>query len=135
MKFRLLFFVSVFLLITPSNLSAQSNRQYSRAADEAMANGDYTSAIVYLRHIIDNDSTILEIDYKYAEACRLSMDYKTAERWYAIINLKDKGGKQFPDCAFWLGMVSTKKQRGYSKDIQRNSRRLIIIIRGKQRMK
>ena len=115
MKYSYLLFVSI-LLFTFSTSSAQNNKQYAKAADEAMYNGDYTNAIIYLRHILDNDSTILSIDYKYAEACRLSMDYKTAERWYALINLKDKG-KEFPECPFWLGVV--RKENGKYKEAKR----------------
>src|ERR1035438_8205699 len=45
------------------------------------------------------------------------MDFKTAERWYSIINLKDKGGKEFPECSFWLGIV--RKEIGKYKEAKR----------------
>src|SRR5450631_2897658 len=105
MKNILAGFIFVFVFLTITNSSGQSNKQYAKAADEAIYNGDYNNAITYLRKILDNDSTILSIGYKYAEVSRLTMDYKTAERWYSIINLKDKGGKEFPECSFWLGIV------------------------------
>src|ERR1017187_10122345 len=114
MKYLLPFYLAVIVVFTISNSSAQSIKEYTKAADEAMDNGDYGNALTYLRYVLDRDSTILSIGYKYAEASRLTMDYKTAERWYSIVKLKDKGGKKFPQCAFWLGVV--RKDMGKYKE-------------------
>jgi WD40 repeat protein len=117
MKYLLPFYIAVILLFTVSNSSAQSIKEYTKAADEAIENEDYGNALTYLRYVLDRDSTILSIGYKYAEASRLTMDYKTAEKWYSIVKLKDKGAKQFPECAFWLGVV--RKDMGKYKEALR----------------
>ena len=101
---------------------SQSTAQYIKAGDQAFADGDYPAAATYYRLILDEDSTILDIAYKYAEASRLCSDYKTAERWYKIVNLKDKG-ETYHECVFWLGMIS--KDNGKYKEAKRDFERFV----------
>ncbi len=113
-------FLSILLLFTVTCSFSQSIGQYTKAGDQAMMEGDYPSAATYYRLILDEDSTILDVGYKYAEASRLCSDYKTAEKWYNIINRKDKG-ETYHECTFWLGMIA--KENGKYKEAKRQFER------------
>ncbi len=115
------YFFLLFLFLSSISVSfSQNNVQYIKAGDQAFADGDYPSAAAYYRLILDNDSTILDIAYKYAEASRLCSDYKTAERWYKIVNIKDQG-ETFHECTFWLGFIA--KENGKYKEAKRQFER------------
>ncbi|MEI6815283.1 MAG: hypothetical protein WCL14_01635 [Bacteroidota bacterium] len=116
------FLFSCFFLLFMATCVGQSNRQYAKAGNESFSKGDYPTAAQYYRLILDNDSTMIDIGYKYAEACRLSSDFKNAERWYSIVNAKDKG-VTYHNCAFWLGMM--KKDAGKYKEARRLFERFV----------
>src|ERR1017187_1007958 len=118
---RYLLVLLILSLISISSFS-QSNIQYIKAGDQAMADGDYPTAANYYRLILDEDSTILDVAYKYAEASRLCSDYKTAERWYKIISIKDKG-ETYHECTFWLAMIA--KDNGKYKEAKRDFERFV----------
>jgi tetratricopeptide (TPR) repeat protein len=108
---KVLTFITVLIYYVPGFVSAQSARSNLRAADKAFAEGDYYEAAVNYKKVVDEDSSKLDLVYKYAEALRLSNDYSTAERYYKLVMDKDRGQPAlFPYSSFWLAMM--KKYNG-----------------------
>jgi hypothetical protein len=99
-------------LYTTSN--AQKLRTLIDDGDKAFADNDFFSASIYYNKALLQDSTDLEIQYKYAEASRLNFDVDIADRWYSKVYKKDPQGKLYPECMFWL--ASLKKSKGKYKD-------------------
>jgi hypothetical protein len=100
-----------------SPLYAQKLKQLIEDGDKAFANNDFFSAAVYYNQAINQDSSDIAIQYKYAEASRLNYDYDIADHWYSKVFKKDSQGKLYPECSFWLAMI--KKNKGKYKDAKK----------------
>lgn len=100
-----------------SPLQAQKLKQLIADGDKAFANNDYFSAAIYYNQAINQDSSDMAIQYKYAEASRLNYDYDIADHWYSKVFKKDSQGKLYPECSFWLAMI--KKNKGKYKDAKK----------------
>lgn len=87
-----------------SPVSAQTKRQYLKAADEAMVKKDYYSALVYSRTVADAWPEDLEVSFRAAEAARLYNSYDLAEKYYERVLRLDKSLK-YPESAHHLAGV------------------------------
>jgi len=85
-------------------LSGQTLRQYEKAVDEAFAKKDYYAALYYLDIIQEIDSTIIDLQYKQAEAARNFNAYLLAEKRYEQV-LASEQAKDFPLSSYWLGHI------------------------------
>jgi hypothetical protein len=115
--FCILFVLIAHISILTSPLHAQKLKQLIADGDKAFANNDFFSASVYYNQAINQDSSDIAIQYKYAEASRLNYDYDIADRWYQKVFKKDSQGKLYPECSFWLAMI--KKNKGKYKDAKK----------------
>lgn len=79
----------------------------------ALEKKEYHLAENYFKMAIGIDSSNIELQYLYAEACRLDLNYGVAERWYNKVYKKDNG-KLYPDALYHL--ASCKKSNGRYKD-------------------
>jgi len=105
------------ILFLSSNLQAQKLKQLLESGDKAFADNDFFGASIYYNQAILQDSSDIDIQYKYAEASRLNYDYDIAERWYAKVFKADPQGKEYPEGIFWL--ASIKKSKGNYKDAKK----------------
>ena len=65
--------------------------------------GEYYNAALNYKKALELDSSLLDIQYRYADMLREVNDHKKAAYWYNKVYLKDKGLK-YPDAPFWLAM-------------------------------
>ncbi|HEX8515090.1 MAG TPA: hypothetical protein VF868_02745 [Bacteroidia bacterium] len=100
-----------------SPLQAQKLKQLIEDGDKAFADNDFFSAAIYYNQAINQDSSDMAIQYKYAEASRLNYDYDIADHWYSKVFKKDSQGKLYPECSFWLAMI--RKNKGKYKDAKK----------------
>ncbi len=104
--------ISISILLTVNLLgqvSAQSLKQYEKAADRAFEQRDYNAAIAHLAKVLEKDPKNWDALWKYAECARLFYAYPIAEKTYSKI-ADGKKAKGFPLLDFRLGEV--KKSEG-----------------------
>ena len=116
------FLFSCFLILascisSSSNLFAQKTKTLLESADKAMKDNDFFGAAIYYNRAIMQDSSDIDVQYKYAEASRLNYDYAIADRYYAKVYKKDVQGKLYPQCAFWIATL--KKNAGKYKEAKK----------------
>ncbi len=124
MKRRLI--IIPILAFTVGLLSAQTLKQYEKAAKTAFEKQDYYGALYYLDIIQSIDSTKIDLQYKQAEAARHFNAYKLAEKRYKQV-LESDEAKKFPLAIFWL--ASVQKMQGmyelaianFQKYLEKNS--------------
>jgi hypothetical protein len=92
---------------------AQKLKTLEADGKKALENKEYYLAENNFKKAIGIDSSKIELQYLYAEACRLDLNYVVAERWYNKVYKKDNG-KQFPEALYHL--ASCKKSNGRYKD-------------------
>ena len=98
-------------------LSGQTLKQYEKAVNEAFAKKDYYAALYYLDIIQEIDSSIIDLQYKQAEAARNFNAYLLAEKRYQQV-LSSKQSKDFPLSSLWLAY--TQKSLGKYKEASSN---------------
>ncbi|MES2591255.1 MAG: SPOR domain-containing protein [Bacteroidota bacterium] len=96
---------------------AQKLKTLLESGDKAFADNDFFGAAIYYNQAILQDSSDMNIQYKYAEASRLNYDYDIADYWYSKVFKTDAQGKLFPDAVFWLATM--KKNKGKYKDARK----------------
>lgn len=82
---------------------AQSLRAYEKAGDEAMAKHEYYNAVHYYEQVLKSKQES-SIQYRYAEACRLSFDYQKAEEYYQKV-LRSRDQAMYPLLGFHYATV------------------------------
>ncbi|NVN94873.1 MAG: DUF1573 domain-containing protein [Bacteroidetes bacterium] len=92
--------MSLLFVCFSANLYSQTTEEYRKIADESYRNGDYYSASIFYKTLLNKDSSDLEIAYQYANANRLYNNYIDAEYWYSYILAKDKHEK-YPLSGFY----------------------------------
>lgn len=108
--FGFLFLLQTFLFF---EARAQKPSQLAEKGSEALKQNDFFSAAQYYEEALKKDSSEVSWWFDYAESCRLSQNYSSAERAYLKVNELDKG-KEFPWAMFYLG--ETKKIQGKYKE-------------------
>ncbi len=106
--------IYLILIILVFGLTAQSQTlsAYIKAGDKEFEKRNYFSALHQYKKAIEKNARIESLQYKYAESCRLSRDYKEAARWYKKV-YANKSGK-FPLSRYWYADMM-KYQGKYSK--------------------
>lgn len=89
------------LSATGAGAWAQSATQFITWGDRAMALMDVYGASRYYGEALKVEPGIMETQWKYAEACRLSNQYGEAALFYDKIERKDRGVKH-PEALRWL---------------------------------
>ncbi len=110
-------FLAVCSLFLSPDLHAQKLKQLLEDGDKAFADNDFFEASLYYNQAILQDSSDIDIQYKYAEASRLNFDLDIADHWYSKVFKGDAQGKLYPECIFWL--ASIKKSKGNYKDAKK----------------
>ncbi|MDB4534226.1 hypothetical protein N9242_05075 [Vicingaceae bacterium] len=101
--FLYLVFINIQLVVT--NSYAQTEKDWIRNGDDLIEEyKDYYGASLWYKKALDNDSTVLETVYKYAEALRGYNDYSKAESKYYYIYKRDRG-RLFPLAPFWFATM------------------------------
>jgi len=95
--------LTLFTFFVTTWLTAQTLRQYEKAVNEAFEKKDYYAALYYMDIIQEIDSSIIDLQYKQAEAA--------TERRYIQV-LESQQAKDFPLSSYWLGHVQ-KNQGKY----------------------
>ena len=105
------------LVLFSTGLSAQKLKILIADGDKEFANNNFFSASLYYNKAILQDSSDIDIQYKYAEASRLNFDFDIAEHWYNKVYKADPQGKLYPECVFWIATL--KKNKGKYKDAKK----------------
>lgn len=84
------------------SLFAQSAQQFITWGDNAARSGDPYGASRFYAEALAQQPGTLELQWKYAEACRLSDQYPQAAEYYAKVQRKDLG-RSHPEALRWLG--------------------------------
>ncbi|MEO6304082.1 MAG: hypothetical protein ABIP51_13010, partial [Bacteroidia bacterium] len=95
---------------------AQSNRLIQSQADAAMLNKDWFAAAQNYNKLFFRDSSLIEVQYNYAEASRLNFDIDLALRLYNKVVLIDNG-KKYPLTFYWIGQLL--KSKGQYKEAKK----------------
>ncbi len=98
---RIGFCFAILLCWMLQQLHAQSATQFITWGDRAMALKDVYGASRYYGEALKVEPGILETQWKYAEACRLSNQYGEAALFYDKVERKDRGVKH-PEALRWL---------------------------------
>ncbi len=98
----LIFFISIFLMA--GSLHAQTFRQYEQAAAEAMENGRYDAAAVYLRDALKLDPGCTACWFDLGTSLKNLNDYLPASEAFQKCNDLDAAGR-YPMSRFWLGSM------------------------------
>lgn len=84
--------------------SAQTVLQLTKAGDKKAEEGDYYAASQYYRDALLKDEENIELNYKYAEACRMFNDLEGAGKGYRATIRLDKSNR-YPMAIFWQAQV------------------------------
>ena len=82
-------------------VGAQSAEQWVKWGDAAMTSGDRYGASRFYGHALEVDPGTMDVQWKCAEACRLSNQYDKAAELYDKVVHKDHR-KSYPDAIRWL---------------------------------
>ncbi|MFN7295172.1 MAG: tetratricopeptide repeat protein, partial [Bacteroidota bacterium] len=107
------FFQLCFLLLISFQVYGQKLKTLIAEGNKALEDKEYYLAENYFKKAIATDSNSIALQYLYAEACRLDLNYTVAERWYNKVYKKDNG-KLYPDALLYLAIC--KKSNGKYKD-------------------
>lgn len=110
------------LLLMMSTARAQSFQQWIAWGDAAFSRGEFYGATRFYDGAIAIDGGRMSLQWKQAEACRLSNQYKRAADLYARILQKDQG-RTYPTCARWLAEMQLCT--GAYKEAEETWRRVI----------
>jgi len=96
----------VFLLAFSCCLSSfsQTVSQLTKAGDKKIEEGDYYAASLYYKDALKKDEENIDLNFKYAEACRMFNDLQGSTTGYRAVTKLDKAN-QYPIANFWLGEV------------------------------
>jgi tetratricopeptide (TPR) repeat protein len=83
---------------------AQTVLQLTKAGDKKAEEGDYYAASQYYRDALLKDEENIELNYKYAEACRMFNDLEGAGKGYRATIRLDKSNR-YPMAIFWQAQV------------------------------
>ncbi len=97
----LVFICALFMAL---GASAQTVSQLIKAGDKKIEEGDYYAASQYYRDALNKDEENIELNYKYAEACRVFNDLDGASYGYRAVIKLDKINR-YPMAHFWLGEI------------------------------
>jgi tetratricopeptide (TPR) repeat protein len=94
--------VLMFAFTASSDLHAQSLEQWTTWGDASMERGEYYGASRFYAGALNMDRGRMSLQWKQAEASRLSNQYDKAAELYQRVYGKD-AGRTYPDALRWLG--------------------------------
>ena len=97
-------FVLLLSIVNCQSSFAQTASQLTKAGDKKVEEGDYYAASQYYRDALFKDEENVELNFKYAEACRMFNDLDGSNFGYRAVIKLDKSN-QYPMAIFWLGEV------------------------------
>lgn len=121
MKRRISIILFFNLLLTV--LSAQTLKQFERAAKAAIKKQEYGEALYFLDKIQEIDTTKIALQYLQAEAARQYNAFQLAEKRYQQV-LESEAAKEYPEAIFWQAAVQ-KMQGRYDDAIEGFNRYLV----------
>ena len=95
---------------------SQTAEDYRKYADEALSKGDYYTASVLYKNLLDKDKKNIELAYLYANSNRLYNNYVEAAEWYLFVMKNDKSNKN-PLSEFYYAEMN-KYMGNYSLALQ-----------------
>ena len=101
--FRITYALLIFLLI-PCFAISQSNKTIKIQAEAAVNDKDWYSAAVLYGKLVARDSSVVSVNYGYADASRLNFDLDIAFYWYTKVIAVDNG-KKFPLAFYWKAQI------------------------------
>jgi hypothetical protein len=90
------------LLLLPTMVLGQGLAQWIAWGDAAFARGDHYGASRFFGEALKREPGRMVLQWKQAEACRLSDQYPEAAALYDRVYRKDMG-RQYPEALRWLG--------------------------------
>lgn len=99
---KLVRYALVVLGLVPAACMAQNAEQFIRWGDNAMRTNDHYGASRFYAEAMRQQQGRMELQWKYAEACRLSNQYPQAAEGYEKVWRKDLG-RTHPEALRWLG--------------------------------
>lgn len=102
---NLLNILTIILFVSYCPVFGQNYKQLLDYADVNAKAGDFYGAAVYYEKAMKEDSSKIEVLYKYANALRMYNNYSKAAYYYDKVWDKDKGGRIYKDAAFWLATM------------------------------
>jgi len=100
-------FIALVLFLLQMPLLAQNPVDYQKQKADAkalMQSGNYYQAGQIYQSLLDDDSTLLEINYAYAECNRLQLNYIKAEYFYSKVCSEDKENI-YPEAWFYRALA------------------------------
>ena len=94
--------VAAVMVAMPSIIIAQSADQFTLWGDNALRLGDNYGASRFFHEALQKEPGALELQLKYADACRLSNQYPQAAEFYDKVQRKDLRHAH-PEVLRWLG--------------------------------
>ena len=101
--FRITYALLIFSLI-PCFAVSQSNKTIKIQAEAAVNDKDWYSAAVLFGKLVARDSSVVSVNYGYADASRLNFDLDIAFYWYNKVIAVDNG-KKYPLAFFWKAQI------------------------------
>ena len=92
------FFLALLLAALALAAAAQSAEQFITWGDRAMAAGEHYGASRYYGEALKQTPGTMELQWNYAEACRLSNQYAEAADYYDKVQRKDHARKHPTPC-------------------------------------
>lgn len=101
---KTLAFIAVLMiaLSASADLHAQSLEQWTNWGDASMERGEYYGASRFYAGALNMDGGRMSLQWKQAEACRLSNQYDKAAELYKRVYGKD-AGRTYPEALRWSG--------------------------------
>ncbi|MFN8321881.1 MAG: tetratricopeptide repeat protein [Chitinophagales bacterium] len=127
---RPMLMVLLFLILNVIAGSAQTVSQLIKAGEKKVIEGDYYAASQYFKDALKKDEENTELNFKYAEACRMFNDLDGANYGYRAVIKLDKQN-QFPMASFWLGEVLRNTCECKCEDAQKQFHRFQTKYRKK----
>jgi hypothetical protein len=114
---------------------AQSVDQWTAWGDASMTRGEYYGASRFYAGALELEPGRMALQWKQAEACRLSHQYDKAAELYATVHRKDMG-RTHPDALRWLGEMQLcmgdyqEAERTWNKVLQKEKdKRSVVALR------
>ena len=101
-EYRTWFFVVLCSLFFAPGSFSQTVTQLTKAGDKKIEEGDYYAASRYYGDALKKGEEDIELNFKYAEACRMFNDLEGATKGYRAVTKLDKAN-EYPMAIFWLG--------------------------------
>ena len=103
-KYKQWLFVLLWSMVNGQWSFSQTVSQLTKAGDKKIEEGDYYAASQYFKDALKKDEENIDLNFKYAEACRMFNDLDGSNYGYRAVIKLDKSN-QYPMAHFWLGEV------------------------------